>query len=195
MQTIGVNAFYHNTALSEVSLGTGLVTIDECAFYNCPELQTVVFRESDTPILAINPNAFAGAVKLATLTFSESLKEIGYGAFAGCTALETVTFPNSLTTISGTYGAYGRIGAFNGCTALKSVVFGTGLVTIGNGNSNSITDNPDYYGGSGAFGNCSSLETVEFGPNLVTIGHHAFSECIALETLDIPDSVAGKYMV
>ena len=132
---------------------------------------------------------FGAGLGITAIEFPTTLETINYGAFANCTALETVTFPNSLTTISGTYGAYGRIGAFNGCTALKSVVFGTGLVTIGNGNSNSITDNPDYYGGSGAFGNCRSLEAVEFNEGLVTIGHHAFSECGHLKSLMLPDSL------
>ena len=186
VQTIGVNAFYHNTSLVSVSLGTGLTVINNYAFYDCPDLQSVIFRECNTPLLTIGGYAFANAVKLTTLTFSESLEKIYYGAFADCTSLETLTLPDSLTEILG-YAGYR--GAFNGCTALKSVKFGAGLVTIGNGIANTSNTNPDYYAGQGAFGNCGALETVEFGPNLKTIGHHAFSECGHLKSLTIPDSV------
>ena len=184
VQTIGVNAFYHNTALASISFGTGLVTINEQAFYNCPELQTVEFKECDTPLLTIYPYAFANAVKLTTLKFSESLKGINCGAFSDCTSLETLTLPDSLTTIGGS-GNYSYNGAFANCTALKSVKFGSGLVTIGNGYSATHTS----YTNTGAFSNCGNLETVEFGPNLETIGHHAFSECGHLKSLTIPDSV------
>ncbi|MBR4615164.1 MAG: leucine-rich repeat domain-containing protein, partial [Kiritimatiellae bacterium] len=185
----GVNAFNHNTALESVSFGTGLVTIDDYAFYNCPELQTVTFKESATPLLAINPYAFANAVKLTTLTFSESLKTINYGAFAGCISLETLLLPNSLTTITGTGNITSYRGAFNGCTALKSVTFGSGLVTIGNGYGNVSDYDPDSYASTGAFGNCSSLETVAFRGNIETIGNHAFSECIKLKALETPNSI------
>ena len=184
MQTIGVNAFYHNTALASISFGTGLVTIGEQAFYNCPELQTVEFKECDTPLLTVYAYAFANAVKLTTLKFSESLKGINYGAFSDCTSLETLTLPNSLTTIGGP-GSYNYNGAFANCTALKSVKFGSGLVAIGSGYNNTR----ESYTYTGAFSNCGNLETVEFGPNLETIGHHAFSECGHLKSLTIPDSV------
>ena len=189
MQTIGLNAFYHNTALASVSFGTGLTMIDECAFYNCPELQTVEFREFDTPILTISKFAFANAVELTTLKFSESLKVINYGAFSGCTALETLTLPDSLTEIVGAVNYGNGIGAFANCSALKSVKFGNGLVTIGNGWPSSNMYEIDLNAETGAFGNCGNLETVEFGPNLKTIGDHAFSECGHLKSLTIPDSV------
>ena len=77
VQTISKEAFFHNTALASVSFGTGLVSIDESAFSNCPELQSVVFRPSETPLLSIGANAFASATKLKSLTFSESLKILG----------------------------------------------------------------------------------------------------------------------
>ena len=186
LQQIEINAFYHNTSLASVSFGTGLTMINAYAFYNCPELQTVEFRECDTPLLAIGGYAFAKAVKLTTLTFSESLKTIYYGAFSDCTALESLTLPNSLTAIT---GGNGSRGAFSGCTALKSVKFGSGLTTIGDGWQNTSDTNPDGTAGTGAFGLCSNLETVEFGPNLQSIGRHAFSECGHLKSLDIPDSV------
>ena len=187
VQTIGINAFYHNTALATVSFGPRLSTISACAFRNCPELQSVVFRKCDTPLLFIGEYAFASAVKLTAISFSESLKAIATGAFYNCTALEDLTLPNSLTTLSG--GGYGHYGAFSGCTALKSVKLGSGLVTIGNGHNDDRSDNPDPFAYCGVFGNCSSLETVEFGQNLVTIGHRAFSECIALKSVTLPDTV------
>ena len=147
-------------------------------------MQSVVFRPCDTPRLTIGINAFAKAVKLATLTFSESLTTIRTGAFAGCTSLAALTMPDSLTAIYA-----GDTGAFNGCTSLKSVAFGSGLVTIGDGNVNSRTSDPDSLSDTGAFGNCINLETVTFGNALLEIGHHAFSECRAIKSLEFPDSL------
>ena len=186
VQSIGLNAFCHNTSLANISFGTGLTTIGDYAFYNCPELQSVIFRECNTPLLTIGVNAFAKAVQLTSLTFSGSLKTVYCGAFADCTALETLALPDSLTEI---VGRGGYKGAFSGCTALRNVKFGAGLVTIGSGTSATYDSSPDYYAYTGAFGNCDNLETVEFGPNLKTIGDHAFSECGHLKSLTIPDSV------
>ena len=186
--TIGVNAFYRNLALEAVSLGVGLQHIKKAAFRDCPELQTVEFRECDTPLLTIDEYVFANAVKLTNLMLSKSLKQINSGAFRNCTALESLTIPDSVTAIYGSkYNSRG--GAFADCTSLKRVSLGTGLRIIESDATDVDYEGDDYYAYAGVFGNCTALEEVSFGPNLETIGHHAFSECGHLKSLVIPDSV------
>jgi len=135
-------------------------------------------------VTAIAANSFQD-LEITGLNLPSTLKTIAYGAFANCTSLEALTLPDSLTTLGGSSGYSYRDGAFSGCTALKSVHLGSGLVTIGDGYAESIDD----YAHTGVFGNCSSLETVEFNQGLVKIGHHAFSRCIALKSVTLPDSV------
>ena len=186
LQTIGVNCFYHNKALGSVRFGTDLVSIGTYSFYNCPELQTVEFKANETPLLTIGTHAFAKDVKLTALSFSNSLKEINACAFSGCSALEELVLPDSLTYIG--------YAAFSGCSSLLSVDMGNGVVTIGEANipgaGQGANDyDPDRYVDYGAFGNCINLESVIFSSRLTLIGSHAFSECYALKTVELPESL------
>ena len=186
LQTIGVNCFYHNTSLGSVKFGTDLVTIGTYSFYNCPELQSVEFKANETPLLTIGTYAFAKGVKLTTLSFSNSLKQLNVGAFSGCTALTDLVLPNSLTYIANA--------AFANCTSLKTVDMGNGVETIANGatqytNNGPNDGNPDGHYLEGAFGGCVNLEEVLFSSRLTLIGAHAFSECYALKAVTLPESL------
>ena len=186
LQTIGVNCFYHNTSLASVKFGADLETVGQYSFYNCPELQTVEFKANETPLLTIGVYAFAKGVKLTTLSFSNSLKQLNEGAFFGCTALTGLSLPDSLIYIGNA--------AFANCTSLKTVDMGDGVVTIANGEPNRVgnganTQDPDSYRLSGAFGGCINLEEVIFSSRLTLIGSHAFSECHALKSVALPESL------
>ena len=181
LQTMGVNCFYHNTSLGSVKFGTDLVTLGACSFYNCPELQSVEFKANETPLLTIDALAFARGVKLTTLSFSNSLKQLNEGAFSGCTALTGLVLPDSLIYVGNA--------AFADCTSLKTVDMGNGVVTIAAGYFDSNTADVDYKAGTGAFGNCINLESVIFSGRLTMIGSHAFSECHALKTVALPESL------
>ncbi len=56
------------------------------------------------PVRAIGDRAFAGQVKLTSVTIPEGIETIGWFAFSGCVMLESVTLPESITSID--YGAF-----------------------------------------------------------------------------------------
>lgn len=162
-------------------------------------------------VTSIGRSAFAGCLKLTSVTIPNSVKEIGHEAFYGCKALADLAIPNSVTNIG--------IGAFNSCYVLSSVripdsvasledfsfiycyslsnvSLGSGVTTLGFGlfaNCSSLTsinipDNVTRIENQ-AFENCSWLTSVTIGNGVTTIGDNAFAGCFSLETIDIPKSV------
>ena len=99
VQTIGINAFYHDKVLASVSFGTQLTLIDKYAFANCPGLRTVSFAASDIPILTISSYAFSGDTLLSTVTFSGALSSLESNAFRGDSLVRKLTFPSTVWSV------------------------------------------------------------------------------------------------
>ncbi len=124
----------------------------------------VEYDGDEYPVVGISREAFKNCTSLTTITFPNSLQQIGGSAFEGCSNLTSVEIPNTVTRISES--------AFVNCTSLESVTL-----------PNSITEIS-----SAIFGGCTSLTTIEL-PNTVTfIGNAAFSES-GLTEIVIPSSV------
>ena len=166
------------SALKSVSIGDGVKTIGEKAFYKSA-LTSVVIPDS---VITIGNSAFAGgwsrshsddcmgdcscryhfSSQLTSLVIGKNVQTIGDYAFQYCVSLETVVIPDSVISV-------GK-GAFEGaryddghdyviCSSLSSVTFGNGLETIG-----------DY-----AFRYCDGLKTVTISDSVTTIGSYAFA--------------------
>ncbi len=74
---------YDNATYSVTSIG-------EDAFYSCSDLTQVTISESVT---SIGSGAFYGCSNLTQMTISESVTSIGGSAFSGCSSLTEVTIP------------------------------------------------------------------------------------------------------
>ncbi len=159
---------------------------------------SVVSVYIDSGVTTLGANVFNGQSRLTTITFAEDsqLVSVGIGAFGFCTSLKNVTLPNRVEVV--------ELCSFMECTSLESIVLPEGLknlsphafgrctelksITI----PNSVTkiDNT-------AFSACTGLEAVEFaeGSKLETIGAFAFSFCLNLESVVIPNGVLeiGSY--
>ena len=155
-EKISYMAFYGCTNLKEIDLSKceKLETIEESAFKNCTNLETVILPSS---LKTIGKAAFVECIKLKEIDLSkcEKLETIGAGAFdalRGCTSLETVILPSSLKTIEGN--------AFRGCTNLKEIDLSKceKLETIG----------------AGAFDKTGLIEIV-IPDTVENIGNNAFS--------------------
>ena len=144
-------------------------------------------------------NAFQGCTNLWEITLPDNLSTIGDAAFANCKALSTLLFePNSKLQIIGGnihaealkdgYGKLDAYGAFTNCTLLTSIQIPISVIEIE----------------CAAFCNCTSLNSVIFeeGAHINTIGGGgiypyygesygggAFSKCISLQSIDIPQSI------
>jgi hypothetical protein len=85
-------------------------------------------------------------VNIESITWSNSLANIGEYAFYHCENVKTITLPNSLTKIG--------IGGFFGCRSLKSITLPSSLISIG----------------SAGFANCYNLTYfTNLNPNPIEI--------------------------
>ena len=166
-----------------VTLGSGLRTIGEDAFYEC-DLQYLNITDiaswcavefyNDDSIYAM-PHCIAGNIYLngyviTDLVIPEGVNQINYACFAYCDSITSVTLPSSLQTIA--------TAAFGECDSLQAVNFApSGLNTIG----------------ERAFFGCDSLSLVEIPAGVTQIGEAAFARCDSLASVAIPSTVTNMY--
>ncbi|MBR5400458.1 MAG: leucine-rich repeat protein [Treponema sp.] len=88
-ESSSVSGFAGYNRLEEVTFGTSVTTIEENAFSDCENLQTVHFMEVYDPSkaqpLVIKGGAFAQDSQITSLTLPARTKEVRAGAFAGWT--------------------------------------------------------------------------------------------------------------
>ena len=152
---IDFRAFYCNNALKKISLA-GIKTIDNSAFEDCGDLNSVNFGEG---LLSIGSCAFQNCRDLNSVNFGEGLLSIGSYAFENCPNIETVCLPESLTTIGSE--------AFKDCSKLTSIDI-----------PNKVTKLNDN-----TFANCTSLKNVSIGSGCTSISSTAFVGSNAIEKI------------
>ena len=152
---IDFRAFYCNDALKKISLA-GIKTIDNSAFEDCGDLNSVNFGEG---LLSIGSCAFQNCRDLNSVNFGEGLLSIGSYAFENCPNIETVCLPESLTTIGSE--------AFKDCSKLTSIDI-----------PNKVTKLNDN-----TFANCTSLKNVSIGSGCTSISSTAFVGSNAIEKI------------
>ena len=147
-RAIASGALYSATAVSAVTLPSGLALIGDYAFY----LSGVSALNIPDTVNRIDTSAFARMSKLTSVTLPSGITHLSDMLFYNCTALTEITIPAGVTTL-GTY-------VFESCTALTSVTLPVGIKSI-----------PD-----GTFCNCAALENIDIA-NVGEIGYEAFSGC------------------
>lgn len=119
------------------------------------------------PVTGVLYKAFFYDHDLVSVTFSDSVVNIGAQSFYFCDSLQSITFGNNLNTIGAD--------AFAHCKSVKNVTLPDSLTSIGDS----------------VFYSCSSLESITFGNNLNTIDDNAFTHCVMLKNIIIPDTVTS----
>ncbi|WP_138262355.1 leucine-rich repeat protein [[Clostridium] hylemonae] len=198
LKTIGMDAFYGSTGLTEVTFPSSLETIGVNAFLSCGSLKETAFPNN---LKSIEAYAFSGCFSLRSVTFSSSLETIGSCAFSDCISLTEVTFPSKLKTIVKN--------AFSGCTSLTAFAvvsenpYFTGkagvlydkkmetLLLYPQGKTDMSFTIPDGVVtiGNAAFGSQPSLESVTFPSSLKTIEGYAFGNCTGLTEVTFPNNL------
>lgn len=125
---------YRGNAI-DLILPTGIVSINQYAFYNYSRLNSITMSNS---IMFIGEAAFSKCSNLASITIPNGVTSICDSAFSECSSLVSVKIPNSVTMLGSS--------AFYNCNSLTSVTI-----------PNSVTRIESY-----TFSGCSSLESINF---------------------------------
>ncbi len=213
LQSIADGTFHNCASLTDVTFGSGALTLGESAFENCPVLKNVTwggvvsvgnyaFRncvmlttlELSPNAVTIGDGAFDSCESLYDVSLPEGLVSIGQSAFADCTSLEYVTMPDTVTSV----GMY----AFANCTWLRDVELSDNLTEVSahmfQGDEQLLLVNIPSKAtsiGSYAFAGCSQLYRMTLPEGLTAIHGYAFADCGMLTVLPLPESLedVGSY--
>ena len=108
--SIGDQAFYYCSALTQVNIPESVTSIGGSAFRYCSALTQVTIGDG---VKSIGEGAFLGCSALTQVTIGDGVESIGNYAFFGCSALTQVTIGDGVTSIGNS--------AFQFCSALAEI--------------------------------------------------------------------------
>jgi hypothetical protein len=155
--SIGNNAFWFCTSLTNITIGDSVTSIGKDAFGYCGLLTSITIPDSVT---SIGAKAFFHCYSLTSIIIPDSVTSIGNEAFRDCTSLTSITIPEGVTSIGNN--------AFWRCSSLTTITIPDSITTIG----------------SSAFGYCSLLTSITIPDSVSVIGLAAFSGCKSLTTVN-----------
>ena len=117
---MGKKAFYGKNQITDITLPSSLVSIEEDAFANCSALTTLTMSSGVT---SIGDRAFQGCAALTGIALPSTVTNLGSQAFSGCSQLTSVDLGENITSI-------GRL-AFSGCSRLSSLFLPSSVLTVG----------------------------------------------------------------
>ena len=158
------NLYINNKLVTDITIPSGIESINDYAFYDCTSLTSVTVSDSVT---SIGCSAFYNCSGLKSVTIGERVTNIGGKAFYGCWRLTKIKW-NAKSVSDFSYESYVFLGAGGGI----NVVFGNRVKSI-----------PAY-----AFSSCS-LKSATIPNGVTSIGDYAFSGSSELTSVTIPDSV------
>lgn len=189
-----------NIIIASTHNGLPVREIGESAFYSgfygCEQIESV---EISNNVTKIGGSAFSGCIKLVKISLGTEVTSIGEYAFSDCRNLMSITIPDTIS--------YVGVDAFYGCVGLKYNEFDNALylgnlinkfvVLVKAKNTDIIScvinDNARFVCGNsestnvknGAFSGCIKLKDIIIPESVVGIGKGAFLEC-QIETATLP---------
>ena len=132
-------------------------------------------RLGDCPVVEIGDMAFAECKDLRSLSFPDSISNIGNKVFQHCMRLEKVEIPQSNSYFS----SNGRfILSKDGKQLIAALDAEEHVIPSG------VEELCDF-----SFWCCSSVKRLTFPESLAVVGHFAFSHCTSLESITFPAGV------
>ncbi|MBQ8441388.1 MAG: leucine-rich repeat protein [Clostridia bacterium] len=174
--------------------GKEVTVIAGSAFSGCKKLIDIILPDS---IISINAKAFSGCGALTSITIPNSVTYVFDYAFDECWSLTSIAIPSSVTYIS--WRAFSYCGfesilssspaypAINNCLIEAS----TGTLIVGCKNSIIPTDGSVKGIEAYAFSGCIGLANISIPDGVTNIGNYAFIECNTLRSIIISDSVTS----
>ena len=154
-------------------------------------------------IVAIASDAFRNKNNIKSITFSESVSNIGAGAFYGCTSLTSIYYTGDVASWCGIRGLDNLMSStktlyIGGNKVAGNLIIPDSVTSIGDSafrecsslTSVTIPDSVTSIGSS-AFDGCTGLTSVTIGNGVTSIGSDAFYGCRGLTSITIPDSVTS----
>lgn len=148
----------YRQVLRHVTIPEWIEKIDQCSFYGCPLLSSIIMPNT---ITEIGPRAFLNCPLLDEITIPDQVSRINYATFLH-TGLTKVIIPASVKHIENR--------AFHDCSKLTDVS-ASHVTTIG----------------TRAFDGCESLESLKI-PACTEISESAFAHCVRLKSLDLSNN-------
>lgn len=215
---IGSSAFAE-TGLKNCVIPEGVTSIQNVAFENCQNLESVTLPQS---LKRLGSRVFANS-GLTSVVIPEGITWLSDGTFTGCKNLETVTLPTTLETIE--YNAFSNSGltsifipkgvtsisstSFNYCGKLSTIsvsdenttydsrnncnaIIQTATNQILRGTSNTIIPNTATSIGDNAFNDINSLTSIVIPESVTSIGQYAFRFCNSLAEVVCKAKVAPQ---
>lgn len=195
--TIGTQAFYDCTLISQVTIPSSVTNINSGAFNNCTELTTATLPAG---LLTLGASAFFNCSKLTQAYIPPLVTVINSQAFYNCTSLTQVSIPASVTTIGAN--------AFYNCPAPFTVnasnnYFSSVSGVLFNKSKTTLIQCPTSQSGAynipatvttianDAFNNCGNITKVDMASGMLSIGNNAFYNCKAITQVSLPASITS----
>ena len=170
--SIGNEAFYFCSSLTDINIPESVRSIGGAAFRECSNLTTINIPEGVT---SIEQSAFCYCSNLTAITIPKGVMSIGESAFIGCSSLTAITVDERNTV----YDSRSECNAIIE-TNSNTLIFGCSATIIPKGVMR-IGDN--------AFSGSSNLTTITIPEGVTSIGDGTFWGCSRLTAIMLPKSI------
>ena len=155
LTSIGTSAFYHCTALEEITIPANVREFGQNAF-QYSGLRSISLPEG---LSEISSGLFSYCEQLVQVTLPSSVKKIESYAFGGCKRLKDISLPEGLQELGGC--------AFCDCESLESIKLPRNISGL-----ESMT-----------FAQCRQLNEVDIPETTTFISSNAFQNCVGLKRI------------
>lgn len=197
LKTIGSNAFVECDSLTSITIPSSVDTIIDYAFYSCKGLQSVIING---PITKIDTYTFGECKKLVSIIIPATVETIYIDAFTGCTNLEAINIQTGNQNYTSDNGVLFNIDKtklllYPAGKKDTSYTIPASVKEIGNNAfmANSYLQTVDFSSvetiNKEALSNCSALTSIELPDSVTEIKDHAFAGCTNLETVKLPKNL------
>ena len=167
--------------IESISFGKNIKRIGYSAFENCRNLTSITFPES---LEEIGDQSFIGC-GLISIVIPDSVKKAGTNCFTGCENLKSVKISKNLLTIPEyMFSQCPRLENINMADSIKKIddaaFKGCGVVNL------QLPSNLEYMG-YGAFAGCMSISKIMLPATIKHIEGEAFNGCKRLTTVNFED--------